>query len=93
MVAHVCNAGYSGVRDHENCGSKPARANRLRDPISKIWRSGSRGRAPALHMWSPEFKPWSHTHKKAFCASWSSTSWATLPVLLLLVCFSDKNSC
>jgi hypothetical protein len=34
-VAHACNPSYSGGRDQEDRGSKPARANSLRDPISK----------------------------------------------------------
>jgi hypothetical protein len=32
-VAHTCNPSYSGGRDQEDCGSKPAWANSLRDPI------------------------------------------------------------
>jgi hypothetical protein len=35
LAAHACNPSYSGVRDQEDHGSKPARANSLRDPISK----------------------------------------------------------
>jgi hypothetical protein len=35
-VAHAFNPSYSGGRDQENHGPKPARANRSRDPISKI---------------------------------------------------------
>jgi hypothetical protein len=39
-VAHACNPGYSGDRDQEDRGSKPARANSSRDltlkkPITK----------------------------------------------------------
>jgi hypothetical protein len=34
-VAHTCNPSYSGGRDQEDHGSKPAHANSLRDPISK----------------------------------------------------------
>jgi hypothetical protein len=34
-VAHVCNPSYSGGRDQENRGSKPAWTNRSRDPILK----------------------------------------------------------
>jgi hypothetical protein len=34
-VAHACNPSYSGGRDQEDHGSKPARANSSRDPISK----------------------------------------------------------
>jgi hypothetical protein len=35
-VAHTCNPSYSGGRDQEDCGLKPARANSSRDSISKI---------------------------------------------------------
>jgi hypothetical protein len=35
-VAHTCNPSYLGGRDQEDQGSKPAWANSLRDPISKI---------------------------------------------------------
>jgi hypothetical protein len=35
-VAHTCNPSYSGSTDQEDHGSKPAQANSLRDPISKI---------------------------------------------------------
>jgi hypothetical protein len=34
-VAHTCNL-YLGRRDQEDSSSKPAWANSLRDPISKI---------------------------------------------------------
>jgi hypothetical protein len=34
-VAHTCNPGYSGERDQEDCGLKPARANSSRDLILK----------------------------------------------------------
>jgi hypothetical protein len=34
-VAHVCNPSYSGGRDQEDQGSKPAWANSWRDPMSK----------------------------------------------------------
>jgi hypothetical protein len=34
-VTHTCNPGYSGGRDQEDRGSKPAWANSSRDPISK----------------------------------------------------------
>jgi hypothetical protein len=27
LVAHTCNSSYSGGRDQEDCGSKPAREN------------------------------------------------------------------
>jgi hypothetical protein len=35
-VTHTCNPGYSGGRDQENRGLKPAWANSSRDSISKI---------------------------------------------------------
>jgi hypothetical protein len=34
LVAHACNPSYSET-DQEDGGSKPARANSSRDPISK----------------------------------------------------------
>jgi hypothetical protein len=33
-VAHSCNPSYSGCRDQEDLGLKPAPANSLQDPIS-----------------------------------------------------------
>jgi hypothetical protein len=35
-VARACNPGYSGGREQEDHGSKPAQANSSEDPISKI---------------------------------------------------------
>jgi hypothetical protein len=35
-VAHACNPSYSGGRDLEDRGSRPAWANSLGDPISKV---------------------------------------------------------
>jgi hypothetical protein len=35
LVAHACNPNYSGGRDQEDLGSKPAQANSSRDPILK----------------------------------------------------------
>jgi hypothetical protein len=32
-VAHACNLSYSGDRDQEDHGSKPAQANSSQDPI------------------------------------------------------------
>jgi hypothetical protein len=46
-VAHACNPSYSGGKDKEDQGSKPAWASSSQDPISKIpitkkgWWSGS----------------------------------------------------
>jgi hypothetical protein len=58
-VAHACDPSYSGGRDEEDRGSKPAWANSLGDPIlknpitKKDWWSGSRCRlsvqAPIPH--------------------------------------------
>jgi hypothetical protein len=59
-VAHDCNHSYSGGRDQEDRGLKPAQANGSRDPISKNpsqkqgWWGGSGD--------GPEFK--SQHHKK-----------------------------
>jgi hypothetical protein len=37
LVAHVCNPCYSGGRDQEDSGSKPAQANSyLKNPFTKI---------------------------------------------------------
>jgi hypothetical protein len=33
LVAHACNPSYSGGRDQENHGSKPAQGNSSQDPI------------------------------------------------------------
>jgi hypothetical protein len=35
LVSQACNPRYSGDRNLEDCGSKPAGANSSRDPISK----------------------------------------------------------
>jgi hypothetical protein len=35
LVAHACNPSYSGGKDQEDCGSKPAWANSSWDPILK----------------------------------------------------------
>jgi hypothetical protein len=53
-VAHTCNSSYSGGRDQEDHGSKPARANSSRDPISK--NPSQKGLV--------EFKPQYHKKKK-----------------------------
>jgi hypothetical protein len=60
LVADACNTSYSGGRDQEDRGSKPARANSLRDPILKI---PNTERASGLPQGiGPEFKPQYHTH-------------------------------
>jgi hypothetical protein len=35
LVAHTCNPTYSGGRNQEDCGLKPAQANSSQDPILK----------------------------------------------------------
>jgi hypothetical protein len=35
LVAHTCNFSYSGDRDQEDCGSKPAQANSCKKTILK----------------------------------------------------------
>jgi hypothetical protein len=54
-VAHTCNPSYSVSRDQENCRSKPAQANSLRDPISKIPITKRAGRVAQGE--GHEFKP------------------------------------
>jgi hypothetical protein len=34
-VVYACNPSYSGMRDKEDCGSKPAQANSLRETFLK----------------------------------------------------------
>jgi hypothetical protein len=56
-VAHACNPNYSGGRDQEDQGSKPALANSLKDSISKkaITKQGWAG--GVAHGIGPDFKP------------------------------------
>jgi hypothetical protein len=35
LMGHACNPSYSGGRDQEDRGLKPAQANSWQDPISK----------------------------------------------------------
>jgi hypothetical protein len=63
-VAHTYNPSYSGGRDQEDCGSKPAQVNSSRDPISKkpiTKKSGDDGVAQGE---GPKFKPQYHKKKK-----------------------------
>jgi hypothetical protein len=50
-MAHAWNPNYSGGRDQEDCGSKPAQANSSLDPITK--KEGAGGMAQGV---GPEFK-------------------------------------
>jgi hypothetical protein len=55
MVAHTCNPCYSGGRDQEDHGSKPAWVNSLKDPILK---TPSQKKAGGVAQGvGPEFKP------------------------------------
>jgi hypothetical protein len=54
-VAHACNPSYSGGRDQEDHGLKPAQANSSRDPMLK---NRHKNRAGGLAQGEgPEFKP------------------------------------
>jgi hypothetical protein len=64
LVAHACNPSYSGGRDQEDHGSKPAQENSSRELISKILNTkqpasgvAQVGRVPSSKSQGPEFKP------------------------------------
>jgi hypothetical protein len=42
-VAHACNPSYSGDRDQQDHGLKPAWTNSSRDPISKEKKNHKKG--------------------------------------------------
>jgi hypothetical protein len=55
-VAHACNLTYSGGRDQEDSGSKPAQANSSLDTILK--KNLHKSRAGGVTQGEgPEFKP------------------------------------
>jgi hypothetical protein len=54
-VTHACNPTYSGGRDHEDHGSKPARTNSSWDVILKMLKT-ERASGVAQGV-GPEFKP------------------------------------
>jgi hypothetical protein len=62
LGAHTCNPSYSGGRNQEDHGSKPAQGNSLRDPITKK-KSQKRPGGVAQEV-DPEFKPQYHKKKK-----------------------------
>jgi hypothetical protein len=63
LVAHACNSSYSGGRDQEDHGLKPAQANSSQDLITK---KPSQKRASGVAQGvGPEFKP--QYHKKQKC--------------------------
>jgi hypothetical protein len=77
-VAHAYNPTYSGDRNQEGWGLKPASANSSGDCILKIpntkqgWQSGSSGSMPVWasvskyeQVWGPEFKLQYHQKKLA----------------------------
>jgi hypothetical protein len=57
LVAHACNPRYSGGTDQEGRGSKPAPANSLGDPISKIPITKKGGLVEWLKEWALSSKP------------------------------------
>jgi hypothetical protein len=66
-VAHTCNPSYSGGRDQEDYSSKPAWANSLRDPISKIpitKRAGgvAQGEGPEIAKKKKKKKEWTFVY-------------------------------
>jgi hypothetical protein len=61
-VTQAYNLSYSGGGDQEDRGSKPAQANSLQDPISKIPNTKKAG--GVAQGVGPEFKPQYHKNKK-----------------------------
>jgi hypothetical protein len=58
LAAHACNLGYSGCRDQEDRGLKPAGENSSRDPILKIPNTNRAGRiAPVVEHLLASVKP------------------------------------
>jgi hypothetical protein len=65
LVAHACNPSYSGGKDQEDCSSKPAQVNSLRDSISKKPKNPAQKRAGRVAQdGGPEFKPQYHKKEK-----------------------------
>jgi hypothetical protein len=63
-VARVCNPNYSGGRDQEDHGGKPAQANSSQDPISNK-NPSQKGTGGVAQGVGPEFKPQFTKEKKA----------------------------
>jgi hypothetical protein len=61
-VTHTCNPSYSGGRDQQDCGSKPAGVNGLRSHPEKTHHIIGLGECLRC---SPEFKPQHHKRKKS----------------------------
>jgi hypothetical protein len=62
-VAHACNPSYSGGRDQEDCSSKPAWANSLKDPIWKK-KNHKKRVCGVAQVVGPKFKLQYHKKKK-----------------------------
>jgi hypothetical protein len=62
-MAHFCNPRYSEGKDQEDHNSKPAYANRSRDPISKKPFTKKKAGGVAKSE-GPEFNPQYHKKKK-----------------------------
>jgi hypothetical protein len=60
-VAHSYNPCYSGGRDQEDHGLKPAKVNSSQDPISKKIQHKKKAGGVAQGI-GPEFKSQYHTH-------------------------------
>jgi hypothetical protein len=56
LIAHTCNPSYSGDREQEDCGSKPANWGKtVCEPLS--WKKNSQKRAGGIAQGAgPEFK-------------------------------------
>jgi hypothetical protein len=50
-LVHTCNPNYSGGRDQEDPGSKPAQANKLQDPISNKTKQKNPSQRKGLVEW------------------------------------------
>jgi hypothetical protein len=73
-LAHFCNPSYMRGWDGEDSSSSLGKSftrPHLQNKQSKTeWRRGSCGRAPALQVWNPEFKPQSCQKKKKKKKDW-----------------------
>jgi hypothetical protein len=62
LVAHAYNPSYSGGRDQEDHGSKPA-PSIVHETLSRKYLTQKRAGGVAQNV-GPEFKSYFHTHKK-----------------------------
>jgi hypothetical protein len=56
LVAHVCNAGYLGGREHEGHGTKPVWAFSSQDPVSKVTNTENRAVAQVIECLSSKWE-------------------------------------